>query len=350
MPLNQTTNIRASEEYDDTLDVTQAETSPQAIQDDLNFLRTLSRLVIDPTGDWFSTPVTDLATLNAALGDIDSALSGHLSDTDIHFTEASIDHANILGVGTNTHAQIDSHLASTANPHSVTLGQVGAAAAVHAHVATDVTDFEVAVSANLDVAANTAKVSADGSIDTHSDVATTGAFTPDPGDVLAWSGTQWEPEAPGGAGLGDVTGPGSSVDGATVVFDGVTGKIIKEATDFLKLSDALALPSAVANFAQLGIDPSDGILKIRKSIADGGALVSLEGSGGGSALAYQTFTPTFGQTVFSLSQAPSGVTLAFVNGIESTAFSVLGSTFTWLPLVAGFGLETTDSLDIYYET
>lgn len=38
---------------------------------------------------------------------------------------SQIDHTLLQNVGTNTHAQIDSHIASTANPHSVTKAQVG---------------------------------------------------------------------------------------------------------------------------------------------------------------------------------------------------------------------------------
>jgi hypothetical protein len=37
----------------------------------------------------------------------------------------SISHTGLTDVGTNTHAQIDTHISSTANPHSVTASQVG---------------------------------------------------------------------------------------------------------------------------------------------------------------------------------------------------------------------------------
>jgi hypothetical protein len=45
----------------------------------------------------------------------------------ISVVESNIVHQNLSGAGTNTHGQIDSHIASTSNPHSVTKSQVGLA-------------------------------------------------------------------------------------------------------------------------------------------------------------------------------------------------------------------------------
>lgn len=44
----------------------------------------------------------------------------------ITLVESNIVHQNISGVGSNTHAQIDSHISNTSNPHSTTASQVGA--------------------------------------------------------------------------------------------------------------------------------------------------------------------------------------------------------------------------------
>jgi len=160
-----------------------------------------------------------------------------------------INHTDLLNIGINTHAQIDSHIANTSNPHSVTKAQVGLGdvenvknnysanvppdvnndsgsgysvgsiwvdastkeayfaldvspgSAVWALVTTESTDdiveglsnlyyTEARVSANTNVSANTAKVSADGSINTHSDVTVTSAVN---GDLLNWDNVsgQW---------------------------------------------------------------------------------------------------------------------------------------------------------------
>lgn len=46
-------------------------------------------------------------------------------DVRITFDPGAVEHDDINGAGSNTHAQIDSHIASTANPHGVTKTQVG---------------------------------------------------------------------------------------------------------------------------------------------------------------------------------------------------------------------------------
>ena len=64
----------------------------------------------------------------------------------------------------------------------------------------------------------------------------------------------------------------------------------------------------------------------------------------------QTFTPTIGQTVFTLSQTSAGRRiLVFVNGqeqLQGTDYTVSGNTLTWLN--TDFSLDTIDRLTIYY--
>lgn len=70
-------------------------------------------------------------------------------------------HTSLTDKGSNTHVQIDTHLTTTSgNPHNV--------------LATEITDFDTEVSNNSSVIANTSKVSAGGSVTTHTDVTISG--------------------------------------------------------------------------------------------------------------------------------------------------------------------------------
>ena len=98
--------------------------------------QTISGSLIIPAGKTLTVTKTPGATLDAVnksyvddLGDTKAALvdfNAHTASGTVHFTEASIDHTAITGIGTNTHAQIDTHIASTVNPHATDIGNLGA--------------------------------------------------------------------------------------------------------------------------------------------------------------------------------------------------------------------------------
>jgi hypothetical protein len=158
------------------------------------------------------------------------------------------------------------------------------------------------------ITVNTAKISADGSIDTHVDVDTS-TSPPDIGDALEWNGTNWVPEPhPGGGGgtyndvekdsvsistlrskldfrdtgdatvtvtddpandrtiisidatagagpSGDVVGPASAVDSNFAAFDGITGKLIKDAGT----SAATFATAAQGALADTATQPGDNV-------------------------------------------------------------------------------------------
>ena len=81
------------------------------ITDVTNFDKVLSsadvnvQLALETIDELSHTQIKDIGSNTHA--QIDS----HISDLTIHFTEASIDHLNIQNIGTNSHAQIDTHIA-----------------------------------------------------------------------------------------------------------------------------------------------------------------------------------------------------------------------------------------------
>ena len=71
-------------------------------------------------------PVFTTGTINATDGNFTGTVD---IDTELDVTGATItglSHTSLDDIGTNTHPQIDTHIASTSNPHQVTLEQAAA--------------------------------------------------------------------------------------------------------------------------------------------------------------------------------------------------------------------------------
>ncbi len=92
----------------------------------------------------------ELRTLDSGSSKVTVTLDAGNNEIDVDVAEGNIVHQNLSGAGTNTHAQIDTHVASSANPHSVTKAQIGLSnvqdlkASLAATVAPTVTDDSAA--------------------------------------------------------------------------------------------------------------------------------------------------------------------------------------------------------------
>ena len=95
---------------------------------------------------------------------------------------------------TNDSGFVDAAAAASAAPVQSVNGSSGTVVLDTSNIAenTNLYYTEARVSANTDVTANTAKISADGSIDSHSDVDVT-TTAPISGDILEFDGTNWTP-------------------------------------------------------------------------------------------------------------------------------------------------------------
>ena len=75
--------------------------------------------------------------------------TGHTGETGVHFTEFSIDHGNILSIGTNTHNQIDTHINTPSLHFTVGSIEITESQISDFKTYTEVVDADV-ISANLD--------------------------------------------------------------------------------------------------------------------------------------------------------------------------------------------------------
>ncbi len=86
-------------------------------------------LVGSDTSDILTNKTIDTAnnTLILDAGDITTGLfsDARIAASNVTQHVGSLVHQSLSGTGTNTHAQIDTHLVSTANPHAVTRSQIG---------------------------------------------------------------------------------------------------------------------------------------------------------------------------------------------------------------------------------
>lgn len=82
-----------------------------------------------------ASAITNTPSGNLAATDVQGALNELQSSID-GIVPGYTDHTLLSNIGTNTHAQIDSHIANTSNPHSVTKAQVGLGSVVNADTTT----------------------------------------------------------------------------------------------------------------------------------------------------------------------------------------------------------------------
>ena len=126
------------------------------------------------------------------------------------------------------------------------------------------------------------------------------------GQVLAKaSGTNYDTEwvtGGGGGGSGDVVGPASSVDGRAALFDGITGKLIKQATAApvlegdARLTDARTPTSHAATHQDGG---SDELALDASQVTSGTVATARLGTGTASSGTYLRGDQTYAQPVVS---------------------------------------------------
>lgn len=103
----------------------------------------------------------------------------------VEVSQGVTDHTQLSSIGTNTHAQIDTHIASTSNPHSVTKTQVGLSNVDNLQqIPLSYLDTDGTLAADSD-----SKVASQKATKTYADTKNTGIQFEDEGSSLGTSGT-----------------------------------------------------------------------------------------------------------------------------------------------------------------
>lgn len=169
--------------------------------DDTNLARIVSGTLNPTTGivtftrDDSSTFTIDFSPLldNQDASEVAVTPSGNLTSTDVQaaLVELQVD---IDGIS-SAQATQDFNIATNTTNIATNTGNISTNSADIASNDTDIAALQASqTTQDTAIALNTAKVSADGSVDTHSDVDTTTA-PPTTGDQLTWDGSNWVPQS-----------------------------------------------------------------------------------------------------------------------------------------------------------
>lgn len=152
----------------------------------------------------------DIATDGGKLDTIEANAKDDQSASEVPFTpNGDIAASNVQAAIVEVRDDTDTKLSGKSNTG-------------HTHTASDISDFDTEVSNNASVAANTAKVSADGSVGTHSDFDLTGVAI---GYIPKWNGSSF------------VTGPETGGAGGSPLTNNTVQQVTATATTSIDLAN-----------------------------------------------------------------------------------------------------------------
>ena len=222
----------------------------------------------DTRGDARYFQQTEFVNSTAGAGDAGKPIKLDASgviDSSMYTDTNTTDHTALSNIGTNTHAQIDTHIANTSNPHSVPATQVGLGNVVNADTTTtanitDSADKRFITDAQQTVLGNTSGTNTgDQTFDDVSPMTTSG-------DIIyggaSGTGTRLAAGTNGhvltlasGVPTWAAAGGGSSVYASAQYTDGTAGTSVNATT-------YTTIPMATADFEDTGYSNTSGVITV----------------------------------------------------------------------------------------